>query len=540
MCSILTPGALWKDFNPYEPAIGFTNRRNGNAEEILFDCLDAGDGTVKLAAELYRPDFASKKTVVLIRDFFNKPQKELTEAFLARGINVVVPDYCGKESETRTVFPKSLSYGYIDKGGEHLTEVCPTAEETSYYLYTKLIRRTITLAETVLGATDVVLVGFRGGAEIALQTAGVDGRVKGVALIAGAGYTEYVDYPKYDSDAKLELDEKMTAWLTGVSGTAYAKKIAVPVMIALGSNGKTSDIDRLLNLLSLMPNADARLVISVGYADNIDAESFGTVLKWLDGVFVGSLPPEIPTMSAEVNSEGKLTASIFIDDSLKAKSVKLYYALNNNDHSTRYWHKSEAEFVSGNEYLANVRTHAGDRTLFGFCRVEYVNGLVLSGVVDYRELSDLRLSSRDSVCNPIVFQYPDEGFTEVASDVVIFESTLREKTLPAGIKGVVCDESMITYAIGNKNCADPAKLLQIDTYSDKKNYKLTVSCVKTDVSSVTYTAVRDVECTDRFCSTYFTPNDFKDDYFGPMGNWENVKSLMIKEGGIVVGKIMFV
>lgn len=543
MNTVLTPSAVWEGFDPYfgELESKILEERE-NFKRFVFNAALASDGTVLTEIEIYYPSFESRKTVLIIGEMERKVQPDVVEKLTAKGYNVVVPDYSGVWSHTETRYPDSLEYGYFRQGKEHLVKICPTAKETSFYLYSVVARRTVSFLESILGKTDVVVMGIKSGVDIALQVTGMDKRINGLVCVGGSGYREYANIPKYASGKELVIEGDMMGWLTGVSGTAYAKLIDVPVMVAVGSNGTISDIDRLSNFMSLIKTNEVSLTISSGCRDNILRPAFDTVLQWLEGVFIGSTPPELPTLRLYVNSEGRLCASVKTDGCIKIKEVRLFYAFEDNNHSTRFWRETEAEYSGDNEYLARIRVAEGEKLLFAYAESEYVNGLILDGVVNFLDLTDIKVKTEKSVPNPIVFQHPDEnGFVELSDDAVIMNGHLCEGILPIGLKGLYCAAGgMVTYSIGRKKNFDETRLLQIDTYSAGKKYSLTLKAVQVEEQPVEYSLSREIEVGDSFYSLKLTPNDFKDEHFRAMENWNNIKSLAVCENNVIVGKIMFI
>ncbi len=540
----MTPSTVWEGFDPkkcdLKPQL---IEEKDNHKRYLYSAVNTVDGDVKIDAHFYTPSFDSKNTVLLVGPVEKRPQEDLIVKLVNKGYNVVVPDYSGVFKGTKTRYPLSYEYGSYPSAGEHLFKVSPTAKETCNYLYTVVLRRLLNLTETVLKDTDVIVMGITSGVEIALQLVGTDKRPIGLVCIAGAGYREYVNHPKYASERELIIDQELMHWLTGVSGTAYAKHIKVPVMVAVGSNGTISDIDRLSNLLRLMSETDVRITIASGYMDNINKAALNTVFQWMDCTFLGSTPPELPTIKVGVNSEGALYCKVTTDGCIKIKATRIYYSFNDNNHTTRFWQNVDAEYIGNDEYLGKIEAVGDREKLFAYGEVEYANGLVLDGVVNYTDLKDANIKSQKSFVNPIVFQYPDEnGFIELNDHAVIMSGNLCEGVLPIGLKGLYCATGgMVTYSIGRKSGFDPSRILQIDSYSPQKKYKLTVkaSCAQ-DGKVTKYTASRDIEVSDTFFSLRLKPSDFKDERFQPMEGWDGIKSLTIVERNVIIGKIMFI
>jgi len=535
MNEILTPSLLWADFD--ETFHGAVTEAETDGSFRRFAAY-LSDLDVTVETDIFSPSRETGSAVLIVGDLNKKAQSEVIEKMVSKGFTVVLPDYSGVFNDTLTKFPPQYEYGYYNKSGDHLKKVCPTAKETCYFLYSRIIRKIISAVKNIKADCDVVLMGMGIGTEIALQTAGTDERLKGLVLIGGAGYREYLDYPKFGSFKVLSVEGELVPWITAVSGTAYAKKINVPTVIAMGSNGKNSDIDRVSNIIKMI-EAQTTFTVASGYRDNIDGERFETVLKWLETVFLDSLPPKNPSIKVGINEEGEIYGEISADDCIKIKEVRVKFSCGDNNHTTRFWEEIPGEFIGDGSYIAKLDS-CGKNAIFAYPEVEYVNGFILDGDVEYCNLAQKKGKRGKRMVNPIVFQYPDErAFVEIRDEPVIFESSLKEGVLPIGLKGITCKNGgMVTYSIGEKSGFDETRLLQIDTYSDEKSYYLKVSVQDTDNRE--YVAVKEVECTDTFSSLILNVNSFKDENLQPLEKWDNIKSFTVLTSGVIVGKIMFI
>lgn len=538
MNEIVTTSQLWENFDTSCKSVE-ERERVGNMRRLAATVGSEADGEIVVEIDLYCPDYDHNEAVLLLGDFAKRPQDDVVEALRDEGYTVAVIDYTGVFEDTYTVFPPSKEYGYFYKNDYRLYRIGDSVDQNAYYLYTVTARRAITALKTLLPKSDIAVVGLRRGTEIALQTVGTDDRPIGLALIAGAGYREYVDYPKYGSNKVLSVEGELMQWITAVSGTAYAKRVKVPTIIAVGSNGTESDIDRVPALSALI-QAPVSVTVSAGYRDNIDKEAFNTVLMWLKGTFLYSQMPKCPTLAVNINSEGELYGEVTADVSLKIKEVKVWFCYGDNNHSTRFWREAPGEYIGSGGYIARLRAAADSKMLFAYAEVVYSNGTTLDGGVTFVDLADKKIKSGKTVANPIVFQHPDEnGFLEISDDTVILESSLKETALPIGLKGLSCDKGgMVSYAIGTKTGFDETRLLQIDTYSAEKSYLLRLCVV--DGDNTEYFVSREIESTETFFSLLLAPNAFKDKNMQALDSWEGVKSLTVLTSGVTVGKIMFI
>lgn len=538
---MMTPSQVWAGFDAQSENLNSVLiSEENNKRTYTFLAMSAADGEVVAEMNVFSPSLPTKKTVLLVGEYDQLPQRELIEDLVSKNYLVCYVDYSASNEGTYTSFPPSLGYGVIKNAGEHLTKLCPTAKDTCQYLYSVITKRAITFIQKELEQKEIVLVGIKSGVEIAMQTAGSDKRLLALACICGAGYTEYLDKPKYESE-EAAIDDELLQWLTSVSSVAYAKHISLPVLITLGSNGKLSDVDRLSNLITLMPSSDVRINISPRHLDNISKRSYDNFTKWLDVVFLYSTLPETPVLHIDVNNDGIVYATVKTPCCIEIDYVKVYYSYGDNNHSTRYWYSTMGEPVSETEYLAKISLSCDKGPLFAFCEVNYRNGLVLSSVVYHADLEMYKIAWSKADAMPIIFQYATRqgNFTEVREEAVIMNESIEEDTLPINIKGLKCRlGSMITFF----TCQDisDTKLLQIDTYSNKLNYDFSLSVIKGGRDNKEYFCEKNITVTDSYYSLKLAVNDFKDKDYLPLDSWQDIRAIIIKSVDVTIGKIMFI
>lgn len=543
--NLLTAPQVWANYDAekYPLDVKLLSEREG-VKFFAYVANKAADGDICVQIDVYSPDFDSNKVLLLVGEYGKTVQNDIIFDLVKRGYLVCVPDYSGIKENTNTFFPSSFEYGYYNKAGDHIKKVSPTALDTSQYLYAVNIRRAFTFITDYLNKKDIILIGFGLGVEVAMQTVAEDKRPIGLVCINAASYIEYVKYNKYGSDKEMKIDDELMCWLTGVSSTAYAKHIEIPVLFALGSNGTISDIDRLSNIYNLIPSEDVRIVICPKYIDNIDNQGYNTVLAWLESHFVYSTLPYLPQISVNVNKEGAIYAEIKFDNIIKVEEVKVYYSYGDYNHSTRYWEEVLGESVGMDNYIAKLEVSEADVPLFAFAEIKYRNNITLSSIPYYQNLSSHKVKSSRYKLNPIVFQYleDEEEFTEISENAVVLKSSLIEGVIPIGLKGLKCEKGgIVSFAIGTKKNISNDKILQIDTYSDEDEYELSITLITGGEISNEYTAVKHIEIdTDTFCSARFVSNDFKDAKYKPLEDWSQVKGIRINNANIIVGKIMYI
>ena len=539
---LMTTTQVWEGFDATELELdSVLLSKKEDVSSYTYLAKRVSDGDVTIDIKVYSPNFESQNVVLLVGSYTKIPQKGIIDDLVKKGYIVCLPDFGGILENTATVFPESLDYGYYAKAGNHANKMCLTPIETTQYLYAVIIRRAITFINKILNKEKIVIMGLSDGVEIAMQVAGEEKRINGLVCINGASYLEYVKHNKYDSEEMI-MDDDMLSWLTGVSSTSYAKKIQVPVMFAIGSNGTLSDIDRLSNIFNIIQHNKIRAVISAKYIDNIDYRAYNSVVSFIKYCFVGSMPPEMPDIELDFNEDGTIYANVLIDNIIEAEKVRVFYSVGEYNHATRYWQVAAGESAGLKEYIAKLNVKLGDSPLFVFAEIQYKNGLLLSSLPYFHKLPLTNETNNSSISSPIVFYYNSniEEFTEVSSDEVILEGSVREGTLPIGLKGICCDNgSLISFAIGNKNKISKDKILQVDAYSDVEDTMFSITAITSGENNEEFTAKVVLDCEDSFVSLKFDCSDFKNAKFMPLMTWSQMKGIRINNNKVVIGKIMF-
>ena len=268
---VMVPSQIWQGYDAGSLPLGNlkTDYIGTVGEDILeerhqFTALETDDGIVTVAVRLLRRegDVSASPVIVMVGEYHRSPDEKLVHALANAGYTIVIPDLSGV-GEFKTTFPPSLEYGLYEKAGDHIKKVMPTAKETSQYLYAIIVKRTLTFVKRVISDGKLILMGLGDAVEIAIAVSATEqDKVDGLACINGSGYREYIKQNRYGEQRELVMDEERMCWLTGVASVAYAKHVKAPTFIALGSNARNSDIDRLSNLVALMDNDDVRIAIS--------------------------------------------------------------------------------------------------------------------------------------------------------------------------------------------------------------------------------------------------------------------------------------
>jgi len=549
---IVTPQTLWKDFDPYalnlETSLISDGKSDYSFSQYRFTALEQPDGKVRVAVEVLCPlEEVSNKTILVIGEYSKPTSRELLEDLVSNGYCVVSPDISGVSS-FKTEFPESLSFGEYWIAGDRLNRIVTTPYETNQFLYSRIIKRTIAFIEKMKPDTELVILTLGDSSEIGMQVVGTGTEVLGLALFNGSGYREYLSINRFGETSDLHLTEERMSWLSSAAAVAYAKNIIIPTLIAIGTNAKKTDIDRVRNLQGLFPENKITTIFSPGAGDFLDFPAYNSFKSWLSSVFNGYPVPLRPELKIRINEESKIYFDIDCDPSSIIDSVTVYYNSGEYNHTLRDWRKVKALSISYNEYIASPETYIETDPLFVFAEVKYTNGFVISSLVEHIELKDYDVCPAEDTgrSKKIVVVYnTTEGidkFVEEHNGQVLFGEGIFMTTTLSGAKGIASHtEGLKTYRFDTSGIEDNSKILQIDLCSPEGIVvEVILSCVF-GKEVVEYKANKQLKSDNTLFIDYqFSIQDFKDNNMKSLINWSSVKALTIKGRNLVVGNILFI
>lgn len=542
---LLAPSEIWLN---YDPEIDFLDAKSidkcGNLEIFTFDAAVNNEKTT-IMAKVFRTKANNKKTILIVGSFYKATDESVVDSLLSSGYNIVEIDYTAIFKDTQTKYPDKYSYGNIKNANEHLKSIKESAYDTSLYLYCKVIRRAISFVKEAIINARIVLMGFLEGVDIAIQVAGLDRRVMGLVCINGASYTEYLSYNLYDLTQKLEMDEERTAYMVGVSSTAYIKLIKCPVVIGIGSNSCKSDIDRLSNFLSLLDDKVERVfTISPRTRDYIDNFSFTVIKNSIKDIFSKKFLAINPGMKLEENKEKKVY--VYVTNKITDKeieSVAIYYAINELNRRYRNYKYKRCELASINEYIANIDTAKGVRSLFVFAEILYTDGMRLTSLCDYIEIENGEETTE--TLKRLVFTNTEKDHTFVAGTnlpVLLGKGIKRQVNSLQLMEITSSTNDLLTYEIGEDNYAKKCSTMQIDINSSTHNKVEILLGVDSKNEIKEYSFKLNVEGTKEMFEDYILEaKDFKDIEFLSLKDFRDVKYIRVKgEKPFAIGNIILI
>jgi hypothetical protein len=559
--NIMLPSVVWQDYDVSLLPFDQQSIQSNIVDEIeqttyKITATISPSGSVRTTLKTYsKLSFLPSCALLIVPEYNKMPSMELIMDFAKNGFFVAVADIAGNDNPP-TEFSQEYAYGKFSDAGEHISSVMPTARETSQYLYTLIIKRSLYFMRNHLTDACICLVGLGDAVEVAMQAAGSGAVADGLVCINGAGYREYIKLNKFGSTKELDMTDDRICWLSGVASVAYAKSITIPTFVAIGTNAEKSDIDRINNLVALLPSENIRVSFSPNAADFILPEQFATLKQWIIAALNGDSFPENPQLSVKINSDGKIYAEVNCDTNYTILRVQIHYSYGEYNHIIRDWRKSYGIAVSEKQYIATIEVTNTKAPLFAFAEVEYLdenaNKIVLSSLEEYVELQgqSVKTALLQKV-SPIVYATISgkRGLIETCDNEILMQYGLKSITTKSGANGITSSTGGFrTYHLNIPPSEFEDCLLQIEFFSTATVcIVLTLFCNDNDAIKRYSTELTISETNGVFNSIQFKLNDFKDMRYKPLTAWGNVRALEIRNKevndaveNITVGNMLFI
>ncbi len=542
---LTTPQILWKDVDVKQRVdVVFRAVRGEHlkAKEVeLMYILPTPDGDVSIGARFYEMDGAYG-TVVLVEDPNGINHVRELENLLKLNYSILVVDYSNLHG-WGTHFPVALEYGDHQMRGDRMGNIGYSAKDSVYFLYARIISRTIGVAKTLTPDAKVLVAVVGEAAEFCTQAVAMDGRASGYVIIGGNVYQEYNDFALYDKKSMPVLSDEMLPWMTAIASIAYVKYLKCPTFIVSGSNSLKCDIDKLASYTATMDNSLISMLQARGERDTVDTYCFDSIKSWISCVVNNDSLPLIPKISLKLYKNRDNYVEINADATLMIDSVELNYAYREIDRRFRRWRSVDAKRLSlGGEYIASFPNEFSESPVFVYATVNYANGLSVSSYLVCEEY-DEQLETERLPQNIVI--KGSENYDEFEIDrnaYILFEEEKKLVKTGLGLYGVASLKGGLrTYAISEKKVNKNRDILQIDFFSEKqKVVYIEVESLEEGQLVKYYASVTVQGSSQVFTPTRLYANDFKDKSLIPLENWSNVKSFAVITPNVAVGNVIFV
>lgn len=145
---MMTPSQVWAGFDPQSENLNsILISEGGNKKTYTFLAMTASDGEVVAEMNVFSPTSPTKKTVLLVGEYYQLPQKDLIDDLVSKNYLVCYVDYSAVGRNTATSFPVFKLWRYskrwraFNKALPHGKGYLPIPlfcyNQKSHYLYPK-------------------------------------------------------------------------------------------------------------------------------------------------------------------------------------------------------------------------------------------------------------------------------------------------------------------------------------------------------------------------------------------------------------------
>ncbi|MCQ2409592.1 MAG: hypothetical protein MJ068_03520 [Clostridia bacterium] len=480
----LTPGEIWGTFSPSaenleKSLISQETTDNITCSKQFFTSEKVSDGSVRVYSETYYDTrwIDKRPAIVIVPPVSKYDFRDVAMELVKDGYIVEIIDYCGSFTNgEKTSYPKSLSYASWPDCKEELTNYSRVTSESVYFIWSKIVRKAITLL-CQLSITDnnkISVFGSATGAEISWITAGIDKRVQALIAINGGGYL----WAERTKSPVPQTDED-TAFSSAIGAETYARMTTCPILFIASANSTYYDLDRSKDIINNAKSTNKTFVVSQSSSVQFTREAFNSMREWLRRNLSAEPKPSYNPLLVFENIDGKLYARIKTIHKAKNKTIYINYG---EPYSyARTWKSfSSLQKVGTHEYTCIIPVENINDGIVGYATMEYENGYMESTQI--AETSPAKLSIIPDVTfeNQVNRVFYDGSmnlgpFTAVTNSTILENNTLIVKEGPAGIKGISAIDGSIYMRHNANNMISVTRtaILHFDVYSpENKKLKL--------------------------------------------------------------------
>lgn len=380
-----TPEEVWRGFDPRaEPLEVEVVRRweqdGAKFTELYFTGMIAPDGEkVRVYAIASAPTNATNLPGLLhIHGGGQTAYEPWLKFWNARGYAALTFNW-GGHWENREKFTDwgSLKQGNHRDSGPMLQATEPTVRASSWYLWTRISRRALTVLEQMPGVDGrrLGIFGVSMGGTIVWPFAAMDSRVKAACAIYGVGANTYPD--ELDAPDSGAADAGVRLWRAAMEPESYASLIKCPMLFLNASNDQHGKMDwAFLTLQSL--RSEWRQVHTPLFRHHIGVNEGSNLPLWMDTFVKGSGPvwPKPPEVTVTLDAAGVPQMEVKADHSQPITNATLFYAVENRNPKNRHWRSVTAGRI-GNQWRAALPVLDVNQPLFAFANIYYANGIAL-------------------------------------------------------------------------------------------------------------------------------------------------------------------
>ncbi len=537
---------MWEGFDPstapLESSI-ISAEEWGNlvCSRQFFTSETSAQGRLRAYIEIYYDNrWADARPTLLLLQDIGDNMGEFIKRLVHEGYVVAVPDYCGarKDDKTRTSFPTDLSFAAYPACMSRLNNLEGSARQSPWFVWSKLVRRAISLLEEqrLADARRIGIIGIGAGGHLAWQVAGMDRRVRCLAPICGGGYRWTHGEPRF-SFGNVPSTEEEIAYSTGVGAETYAKFVTCPTFFITSVFSVNSDVDRAGDILNFVKSANKKLLIVRSMENQITEAAYVALMKWLRSSFEEDAPaPIIPQMSFEAMEQ---SLYVRVKTISKADNIKIFANTGEISPLFRNWvETAKPQKVGLHEYIANIPISNPSEVAIAYATCAYGDGSMASTPVQAVIPAKLGATQSSSVPEQRQIIYDNGSSMDIflvkTPSFVLKKGVLHKAKGPYDIEGVTVSEGMIAVCRSAKEISEltATSALHFDAYS-KEPRDIRVS-VYVHPDGKRYSARAHLKGGEFWQKLLLCASDFKSDEGRNMSKFTNAKMISVSDAANVL------
>lgn len=470
---ILTPSAVWKDFNGNLPLkdskINEMTYDGISYSEVYFSGREINSSRVRVYGLYARPNPlpSNRKigAVLIMPDFCDTINLEIVNHFAKMGYAVLMVDYRGGvgESVNHTIYPSELDYA--NYGKEDMFTVERTAKETCWYEWACVGKYALSYLQSRVEVDKIALVGIKQGANVGWQMLYKEDRVACFVSLFGAGWQAYKGLFKSEG-TDIEMTDERYRWLGGVDAHVYAQYCECPVLYLTATNSPDFDCERGVDTISRVKDVSkCSFNYTPRFRTTINKKSVDDIALFLKKYITkaGAVSdrlyfPESPVLSLALGDDKRqVFAEVSNFDGEKLKNLTVYLSEGIADPSKRNWCQMLPIKTKSTEKFRYFKISLGGGVDFvhAFAVAEYKNGVTVSSRIFVKKLpeviqstsTNMIYSSRNGVdC----FTVCDELSSSIGKIFFVENSGIELAECANGITGATSRFGLLNYRIVEK------------------------------------------------------------------------------------------
>lgn len=368
------PQELWKTFDPEKEPLEIMVLKEWSAEgadwkEMIFTGITREDRKVRVYAVSSVP--SGKKNVPAILHIHGGGQTAMPEwlkFWNKQGYAAMTYDWWGRTTD----------WAGITSGNNIIEKVLPDPTLSSWYLWTCVARRALTVLEKQPGVDPGRLgaFGVSMGGTITWLLAGTDERIKGACAIYGAGWNTYP--AKTGSPDPYRNDEEIRLRRQILEPESYAALVKCPILYLSSTNDHWGKMDSAFQTLERV-KPEHRQAFTPFYMHYIADRQGIDLPLWMDTWVKGDGPswPATPRVEIGIGPAGIPELRVQPDTLDSVQKVDVYYSEGNPNPRLRHWRTAEVK-NEGKKWTARLPVFNTGNILHAFANVYYASGICLS------------------------------------------------------------------------------------------------------------------------------------------------------------------